>query len=374
MLIGLSGILSAQNLVINSDFEIPNICHEYKESCSPLAWRSTNLKLFGYNKDKQNGNYISLLLFNGSKENDRKFAQTELICPLEKGQDYLIRLQIKPDQFRIEQIHIGFQDSMILSKTVNAINAIQNFVSLKVPEDVEQGKWLELEMVYQSKGEEKYLIIGNLLNDSLTIANPIDKKKYRKYLKYYSPAHRVNYGIDRVSVSPLNGKQEFCEHYEMEKNRIAKDSSRHSLKRIKYESIKPDLPTLSPKEEIVLEPQNQKSEILKKQIINDVSFKFNEAKLINKSIVELNVVVEKMNLDTNLQAIIIGYTDSVGSKAYNLKLSLERAIAVKEYLVKNNISEDRLKVEGRGENQPISPGYSEEDRKRNRRVEIEFFY
>ena len=40
-----------QNLLLNSDFEDVNICHVYKEPCSPKAWRATTLKLFGYDKD-----------------------------------------------------------------------------------------------------------------------------------------------------------------------------------------------------------------------------------------------------------------------------------------------------------------------------------
>lgn len=69
--------------------------------------------------------------------------------------------------------------------------------------------------------------------------------------------------------------------------------------------------------------------------------------------------------------IAIGHTDSVGSNAYNEKLSLRRADAVKAYLVSKGLDQARLYTEGKGEAQPIADNATEEGRSRNRRVTIE---
>ena len=66
-----------------------------------------------------------------------------------------------------------------------------------------------------------------------------------------------------------------------------------------------------------------------------------------------------------------GHTDSDGKEKYNVRLSLNRAGAVKQYLIDHyNISPDQLKVVGYGESMPLKPNTSKENKQLNRRVEI----
>ncbi len=74
----------------------------------------------------------------------------------------------------------------------------------------------------------------------------------------------------------------------------------------------------------------------------------------------------------NLEVIIaVGHTDSIGTDAYNQKLSIRRAESVKAYLQGKGIEANRIYTEGKGEKQPVADNKTAEGRAKNRRVEIE---
>lgn len=70
--------------------------------------------------------------------------------------------------------------------------------------------------------------------------------------------------------------------------------------------------------------------------------------------------------------IATGHTDSIGTDAYNQKLSERRAAAVKEYLVSKGIAGSKITTIGKGESQPVATNKTAEGRQKNRRVDIEF--
>jgi OOP family OmpA-OmpF porin len=103
----------------------------------------------------------------------------------------------------------------------------------------------------------------------------------------------------------------------------------------------------------------------------DVFFDFDKAVLKPEGKAKLDDLVSKLK-GINLEVIIaIGHTDSIGSDAYNMKLSVRRAEAVKAYLVSKGIEPNRIYTEGKGKSQPIADNRTAEGRAKNRRVEIE---
>lgn len=103
---------------------------------------------------------------------------------------------------------------------------------------------------------------------------------------------------------------------------------------------------------------------------NSVNFTINQATLTDKAKGNLDklVVIFKENPDTDID--IYGYTDITGREEYNLKLSGQRANAVKTYLSQNGISPKRMKTQGMGIADPIASNNTEEGRIKNRRVEF----
>ena len=84
----------------------------------------------------------------------------------------------------------------------------------------------------------------------------------------------------------------------------------------------------------------------------------------------LQNIVNIMNEYSNAAFVITGHTDNVGSNSSNMKLSLKRANAIKDYLISQGLSSGRLSVVGSGESAPIASNNTRAGRKENRRVEI----
>ena len=99
---------------------------------------------------------------------------------------------------------------------------------------------------------------------------------------------------------------------------------------------------------------------------------FNSGKTTFKAGVsdKLDGIVKIMNEFPEANFVIEGHTDNTGSSALNLRISEKRAIAVRDYLVKQGIATARLDAKGYGEGGPIDTNDTRAGRANNRRVEI----
>ncbi|UUZ72504.1 OmpA family protein [Polaromonas sp. P1(28)-8] len=100
-------------------------------------------------------------------------------------------------------------------------------------------------------------------------------------------------------------------------------------------------------------------------------FDFDKATLKPGGTGKLDALVDRLK-GVNVDVVIaVGHTDSVGTDAYNQRLSLARADSVKAYLVSKGVDRQRIRTEGRGESQPVADNATAEGRAKNRRVDIE---
>ncbi len=103
----------------------------------------------------------------------------------------------------------------------------------------------------------------------------------------------------------------------------------------------------------------------------DAFFDFDKSVLKAEGKAKLDDLVGKLK-GISLEVIIaVGHTDSVGTDAYNQKLSVARSEAVKAYLVSKGVEKNRIYTEGKGETSPVADNKTNEGRAKNRRVEVE---
>lgn len=106
-------------------------------------------------------------------------------------------------------------------------------------------------------------------------------------------------------------------------------------------------------------------------VLRGVNFAFDSYALNNKAKAILNEAAGMIKSKPNTTVVLNGWTDSIGSDAYNKRLSQNRANSVKSYLAKQGIPASRMKAKGNGKSFKYD-NKKEEGRYMNRRVEIGF--
>ena len=110
--------------------------------------------------------------------------------------------------------------------------------------------------------------------------------------------------------------------------------------------------------------------VRKKIVLRGVNFDFDKAAIRADAAPILREAATILSENPSVQVSVEGHTDFVGSDGYNLKLSLQRASAVKGFLAKQGVAEGRLSTRGFGESQPVASNDTGDGRAQNRRVEL----
>jgi outer membrane protein OmpA-like peptidoglycan-associated protein len=121
-------------------------------------------------------------------------------------------------------------------------------------------------------------------------------------------------------------------------------------------------------------PVVEETAVVKEEVIviRDVHFQFDSAKLTPADKDVLNTIATRLKQESSsAQLTVTGHTDSVGSDAYNQKLSDRRAHSVVEYLISQGVPRSSfVSVTGAGESQPVADNKTADGRALNRRTEI----
>lgn len=130
------------------------------------------------------------------------------------------------------------------------------------------------------------------------------------------------------------------------------------------------LDTVSVYQEIIRDLYLAPIEVGTRIVVNNIYFDFDKANLRKESYVELKQLAALMKKNPTMKVEIEGHTDDVGNDAYNLTLSGNRAKSVSAYLISCGIAAERIMSTGKGENNPVAPNDTDENKQLNRRVEF----
>lgn len=131
-----------------------------------------------------------------------------------------------------------------------------------------------------------------------------------------------------------------------------------------------DIPDLREFKVVEKNIRMKKVEKGKEIVLKNVFFDYNQFRLKQESLSELDRVVSLMQEYPTLIIEISGHTDNIGNAAYNKELSLQRARSVVDYLVSKGIAASRLQSVGFGFEKPVADNQTEEGRRLNRRSEF----
>jgi len=108
----------------------------------------------------------------------------------------------------------------------------------------------------------------------------------------------------------------------------------------------------------------------KRFVFDDLNFETGSTTLTPESVGTVNSLVAVLTAYPAVSVSLEGYTDNTGDADANKKLSLDRAVAVKNIMTKGGIDEGRIGTDGYGQENPITSNDTEQGRAKNRRLEL----
>ena len=182
----------------------------------------------------------------------------------------------------------------------------------------------------------------------------------------YEPPRKTVTVVDRLYQAPkeANKKTSLSTYGEFEYNDSVADGV-YVLHTKPWRSIAEQL-----KEQEAFQALH-KEKVNERLVLHSVSFDQTKAELKEATKSYLDLVAQWMQRDSSVRVRFIGHTDNQGDPLLNIKLSEERVLNVKAYLIEKGIVADRIETVGYGGAYPISDNSTEDARKLNRRVEME---
>ncbi len=354
----LSAYCSSQELVTNGSFEQKSYCPgnfnqqslttvagwwqpsdgtpDYFNACSDKVGVPKNV--FGQQEAKDGDGYIGMVVYSvGGNKNYREYIQTQLSRPLVAGEMVCIEFYVSAADYCAyvcDGIAVALTTDKIENKKMGVIEATPAVGNPRFNMlDYSEG-WMLISDVYQAKGGEMYLTIGNFKPDrALKIIKrtaELGAKAQDTWAYCY---------VDKVSVKPVQQRSQCsCEN-----DVLASMAVDPPLELKEYDRISLDA----------------------------ILFDFDQDVLTDSAHMQIMEVYQLLKKNRAMYMEISGYTDIQGSEAYNLDLSRRRAQRVIDELIRLGIDKERLQMSYFGKELPVADNTTEVGRMQNRRVEFQ---
>lgn len=361
---------AAQNHVGNKGFEERNVCSEYQVKCAPEAWffYPKYLKMSPVEADSNHYEVVSM-----GKPRDEytigNYIYTKLFCPLQANERYRISFRIHVPTFDFDYIDLWFTDGEPGRGRKYSVFTAQPSFTI-TPDSVTGNKrgWMQVNYTFSANGTERFMMLGNFQHAELKKAKRSSRKKYV-----------VEYWIDDIELASTGSLKNSCPEYEAIKDQVYRNNARHPARFIETVKIDSSLiatpPTDTTLKPVITTPPvivQPKTDTL---IIPDVLFRFNSSKLNPAFAKRLDSLGTKLGTINFSKLLIAGHTDNAGTEEYNLTLSSERSVTIKNYFVTRfKLDESTIETIGYGESMPRATNDNAAGRQQNRRVEIIIYY
>jgi outer membrane protein OmpA-like peptidoglycan-associated protein len=359
-----------QNLVANPSFEDVNTCAEFSQPCSPSAWFYLSRKLttgyFPRFPSATGQRHLQIIAVARETEN-RQYWETMLLCPLQAGEKYTVSIKVASPAGEEElsskcpnlrDIGVWFTNKFVFVEG-DSILQPRSFLSFygATPKDLKNG-WFEVKKEFVPVARAGIMIVGNF--NRMSNADILEQRE--------ESGETIDILVDDVAVVP--GKGEVCASAQRVKDSLYAITWRHSEvwppndvvietkeQQKKIDSSKVDSPRVVP-------PAVAKTDTI---IIPSIQFDFDQYMMQHPdSLQRYRTVLTRAGIR---RVEVVGFTDDVGTEAYNLDLSQKRAQEIARLLTeKFAVKAELITAEGKG----ISRVYP--DREMNRRVEIYIYH
>lgn len=345
------------------------------------------------------GNYR---LYKNRKYDGLRSVEIKALCSVVKkagfyqidGRQFYLNKKLlngQPGGFRIEEIlpiNYSFDDKGLLPSSNYSFPIVQGLPFFPddpiIEGDEYEGKGysaLELfedgdreiiPVVIQVKygGKREY---GGSHYDYFDITYRFERTYKSEKIKRIGGFHTLKLYYDGERGRPIFMTDRFEEHITRHDNNVEKRVGFYSffyeniIKLDKAKAVKELKKQIKPKgSDIILEEHGNELSL----VINNLRFQPNSAELLPEEYKRLKEIIEALRRIENRTFMIVGHTADVGSRSAQLELSIKRAETIAGFFIKQGFDSKRIIYTGKGSEEPLAPNDSDENRKKNRRVEI----
>jgi outer membrane protein OmpA-like peptidoglycan-associated protein len=343
--------LQAQNLVPNPSFEDVNICTEFNAPCAPAAWLSVapdgaKLDYMFHQYPGGAGNNL-VRLTHLSQDGLRNYAQTKLLCPLEKGRRYRVTLVGWQDGETPPETGLRFDTTWLFREAGSRLANLKPTLQLGPADVVKQTggkKVFTLQREFVAEKQYACLVIG-----TFTDQRP-------------SPHKTCNY-IDSIAITPVSDAAALCASAQKTRDSLYAGHRRHSIPTWYYHA--------SESRRRQLEGRNLQCITIpvKDHTIFSAAGRAREP----EAAARLDSIVKAYNPATGMQVRLTGHSFREGSFNYNKVLAESNAKKIMELLIyMKGFSYEDITVDSKGNTQPRYDTATAEGRERNNFVDMEF--